>query len=412
MLLMNLLPGLRDLRAPLAAGYLWLAAGWLCFAPELPTSINEAQGVLKDIYRVIQASSPVAVLAGLTFAAYIVGILSAGLLTRPIRLIVRYLPIFVLLPLIWLLEDLSVRWPIIEQKLDDLADWADRWRRLLYMLLSIPPSPSKRIHTLVVDRISSKLLTDRESRKIFLDQLKKRLEEAFSHDPPFYELSALRPMHGVRYLMNHQNFAKDVKEEKISTILKMVSDGLDAQYGYLEASERIVKTVVNVDRHAGDIAEELGLTPERLVGDKPATYEQWDRLRAESEFRQAVVPPLLAIIAALFSRGVLSWPFGLFFVVPPLVILAQGIGKENKADSQLIQALEAGIIPAAPIERLTTTDLYWFNSTRSHERNNQVTGKADSEDQTSRARQGESQDQAADSQIGTTKPGGPLKPEG
>jgi hypothetical protein len=283
-------------------------------------------------------------------------------------------------PLIWLLDDLSQRWPIIDEKLDDLTDWAGRWRRLLYILLSIPPSPSERIDTLVVDKISSKLLTDHESRKIFLDQLKKRLEEAFSHDPPFYELSALRPMRRVRYLINRRNFAKDVKEEKISTILKMVSDELDSQYGYLDASERIVKTVVDVDRHARDIAEELGLTPERLVGDEPAMYEQWDRLRAESEFRQAIVPPLFAIIAALFSREVLTWPFGLFSIVPPLVILVQGIGKENKADSQLIQALEAGVIPAAPIERLTTTDLYWFGSTRGHEWANQVMGRADSED--------------------------------
>jgi hypothetical protein len=77
-MLLNLLPGLRDLRAPLAAGYLWLAAGWLYFAPELPASVNEAWGVLKDIYRVIQASSPVAVAAGLTFVAYVIGILSAA----------------------------------------------------------------------------------------------------------------------------------------------------------------------------------------------------------------------------------------------------------------------------------------------------------------------------------------------
>src|SRR6266508_6193661 len=88
-MLASLLPGLRDLRAPLSAGYLWLTAGWLYFAPQLPASINDAHGVLKDIYRVVHASSPLAVGAGLTFAAYIVGILSTGLLTRLIRVIAR-----------------------------------------------------------------------------------------------------------------------------------------------------------------------------------------------------------------------------------------------------------------------------------------------------------------------------------
>jgi hypothetical protein len=49
-MLLNLLPGLRDLRAPLAAGYLWLAAGWLFFAPKLLDLQNNGEGVLKDIY--------------------------------------------------------------------------------------------------------------------------------------------------------------------------------------------------------------------------------------------------------------------------------------------------------------------------------------------------------------------------
>jgi hypothetical protein len=85
-MLLNLLPGLRDLRAPLAAGYLWLAAGWLYFAPKLLALESEGQGVRKDIYEeislVIHASGPVAVGAGLTFAAYIIGILSTGLSLR------------------------------------------------------------------------------------------------------------------------------------------------------------------------------------------------------------------------------------------------------------------------------------------------------------------------------------------
>ena len=86
-MLTNLLPGLRDLRAPLAAGYLWLAAGWLYFAPQLPASLDEAQGVVKDIYRVVHASESLAVVAGLSFVAYMSGIFSTGLLVRPIILL-------------------------------------------------------------------------------------------------------------------------------------------------------------------------------------------------------------------------------------------------------------------------------------------------------------------------------------
>jgi hypothetical protein len=98
-MLASLLPGLRDLRAPLAAGYLWLAAGWLYFAPQLPASVNDAAGVLKDIYRVVDASNSVAVAAGLTFIAYLLGILSTGFLTPVVGIIflLLALPIVLLL---------------------------------------------------------------------------------------------------------------------------------------------------------------------------------------------------------------------------------------------------------------------------------------------------------------------------
>jgi hypothetical protein len=92
----SLLPGLRELRAPLAAGYLWLAAGWLYFAPQLPASVEDAQGVLRDVYRVVAAGDPVAVVAGLTFIAYLLGMLSTDLLIRPVRFIVK-LPLYILL---------------------------------------------------------------------------------------------------------------------------------------------------------------------------------------------------------------------------------------------------------------------------------------------------------------------------
>jgi hypothetical protein len=72
-----------------------LAAGWLYLAPQLPASVNEAQGILEDIYRVVNASGPITVAAGLAFVAYLLGILSTGLLIRPIRFIVK-LPVYIL----------------------------------------------------------------------------------------------------------------------------------------------------------------------------------------------------------------------------------------------------------------------------------------------------------------------------
>lgn len=37
-MLASLLPGLRDLRTPLAAGYIWLVAVWVALEPRIPNS--------------------------------------------------------------------------------------------------------------------------------------------------------------------------------------------------------------------------------------------------------------------------------------------------------------------------------------------------------------------------------------
>ena len=74
--LTNLLPGLRQLRTPLAAGLIWLFAGWLAFAPAIPDRAT-ATGVIADVYRLSAAVGKVPTLAAAAFAAFLVGVLSA-----------------------------------------------------------------------------------------------------------------------------------------------------------------------------------------------------------------------------------------------------------------------------------------------------------------------------------------------
>jgi len=51
--LANLLPGLRNLRAPMSAGYLWLATSWFLLVPILPRSEKEATGAIADVYGLV-----------------------------------------------------------------------------------------------------------------------------------------------------------------------------------------------------------------------------------------------------------------------------------------------------------------------------------------------------------------------
>ena len=361
-MLASLLPGLRDLRAPLSAGYLWLAAGWLYFAPRLPTSIDEAHGVLRDVFRVVQMSSPVLIGAGLTFVAYMVGILSTGLLTRTIRIVCTALLIVAFLPIaiiVLLLDRLLMWWrPYLHNRYTNaIESTSDSVRRFV-------DSPYMRAEGLVIRRLTARVLRDPASRDLFLKYLADpyaiRRYIRKTGNPRLYEhVSKMSPSELFNVPLN-----KDEEKEKILQTEVRNEFSRDLNMGFTQVAQRLVQSVVNIRRHGRDILNELKLVPERIVGDKPATYERWDRLSAEAEFRQAVVPPLIAVLAALVSRGVIDWSSATLLLVPPLVILFQGIRKENAAQAQLIQILEAEVIKVAPIERLETNDLYFLGRQR------------------------------------------------
>jgi hypothetical protein len=116
---------------------------------------------------------------------------------------------------------------------------------------------------------------------------------------------------------------------------------------------------VDVHAHASEIVEDLKLVPERIVDDRQARYERWDRLNAEGEFRQALVPPLAAGILVLMERSVSDWRWALASTVPILALLVQGTNKINAAEAQLMQTVEAGAVEIAPVDKLADADLHW-----------------------------------------------------
>jgi hypothetical protein len=169
----------------------------------------------------------------------------------------------------------------------------------------------------------------------------------------------IRRMEGFgiyRYRNLMENVSED-EEGKLVELRKMLAE--DLQEGSRAAAVALFASEVDVLEHLREIDDELRLVPERIVGDKPATYERWDRLMAEAEFRLAIVPPLFTIVAALMARGVLGWPLWLLAAIIPAVIYYQGILKENAAEAQLIQTVEANVVQLAALERLSTHDLHW-----------------------------------------------------
>ena len=73
-MLASLLPGLRDLRTPLAAGYLWMVGLWLLLHNKVPMSVAEAPaGPIKSLYEIGSLLGQAVILAALSFIAYLLG---------------------------------------------------------------------------------------------------------------------------------------------------------------------------------------------------------------------------------------------------------------------------------------------------------------------------------------------------
>ncbi len=76
-MLASLLPGLRDLRAPLTAGYLLLIASYLAFHQEILAMAKAQHDVLQPLQAMV---GPPGLLAAVTLTAYLVGVLWLGAL--------------------------------------------------------------------------------------------------------------------------------------------------------------------------------------------------------------------------------------------------------------------------------------------------------------------------------------------
>lgn len=69
---MNLLPGLRDLRTPLATGYIWLISLWLLIHGRIPAR-QHADGAALAVYQLRDEIGRPASLAAVSFLAFVVG---------------------------------------------------------------------------------------------------------------------------------------------------------------------------------------------------------------------------------------------------------------------------------------------------------------------------------------------------
>jgi hypothetical protein len=82
MMVSSVLPGLRELRAPLAAGYLWLVTAWLVLGDKLPTAMEVKPAPLDRLYRLEPVLSDVGLAVVASVVAYVVGSIAIDVQVR------------------------------------------------------------------------------------------------------------------------------------------------------------------------------------------------------------------------------------------------------------------------------------------------------------------------------------------
>jgi hypothetical protein len=259
-LLASALPGFRDLRAPLTAGYLWLLLLWIWLRPDL--AIRPSNEIAGAVYDLGKAVGPIWVGLGVSLAAYLIGSVS---------------------------QSLS---PALEEAISRV------WRASFVPLLRLGP-------------------------KI------KWLPMQFT---------TLPQLPTAKYW-----------DQAVEVTAKLnIPEGADS-----DAEQQAYKDAEALIRYESDVASDqldrdISLPATLLLGQQPQLFTEADRLKAESQFRLAVVPPLTAItIAASLSQS----PWWLVGLLPVFILLWQGNTRNREYRVLMYGAIERGIVKSDAFDR-------------------------------------------------------------
>jgi hypothetical protein len=290
-MLLNILPGLRELRAPLAAGYLWLLVGWLAFGDaELP---RHARDFLEEFRGVGNA-------VALSFAAYLSGALLSDAF-RPVwtRLIVLRRRVLAQ----YFDEPTRARRASIAR---DLRELTSREEAAMGSVANNPPSPPS--------------VTAR--REAFLQH--------FGYEP---HLGVIRE-NAVRTLI--AGLSEPLTVRGIRTLVTLVPSGRhdylsSTQPGFAAPSEWLAD-------QSSTAAGELDIARFRLLSEERDLFNEVDRLRAEGQFRLAVAIPLIALAITLCLTEHFAW---IAAAIPVGLFAWQGLDRLDESGERLVDALRA-----------------------------------------------------------------------
>lgn len=331
--LASAIPGLRDIRAPLLAGYAWLLFAWLVLKPE--PGLTDATGLMENVVGLAETVGPVATAAGVSVIAYLIGALQLGFLSfvggvwgsgLGLWHHWRSAVAFQRSP-----ED-RTRFPYYEHP-DDGAllkpggVWTSR--------------PFSRTMTMLGEMLKPHFMRDAASRKgeaIFEQEERDRFDYAISkwrnHDEPEGRLECHRLV--LRALP--PDFFPGVPQ---------VRRKLERSLTDLEADDasQLLNDLQGLRRALSDEPRQ----PRLLLGEKPTLFGEADRLRSEAELRQSIAPPIVALIGLLIIE-VGSWCFVL--LLAPYLLYRQARAQESESRALVYEAISNDKVPSPALARL------------------------------------------------------------
>ena len=367
----QLLPGLRELRAPLAAGYLWLLALWIALEPVIP---DESRGVLESLERFEQRAGPLSLAAALTFAAYLLGSLSAAV---PLRRFTQQ----ALKEATWnFVAGPEVLKAIVKQRSFDVVheDLEQSYTRLRLDgrqdRMSLSTRGAAALWELLETRVS--LMTDERRRELL-----PLAEAVATNDGAEWIRSlavgdvadwprSLREQH--RGLVREQRERRDAAlneqdrirrrdtashedQERVRKAVQRARDDGRAIEREFRRTLRLKNGAEDIDsllvQYLGEqVVEEGEALRTRLLGKEPEIWSKVDRLLAEAELRDAIVLPLLGLAAALGWRG--PWWSSAIAVAAAIALAFQAAVREKQSNDALVEALRVARVRSPTLDAL------------------------------------------------------------
>jgi hypothetical protein len=326
------LPGIREIRSSLASGYLWIFFLWLVFDPILGESNFDSEPY-RSAHHLGNDIGPVALGVTVTFVAYLIGTFFDELRGFIARLYLRARQTasssISVQERTEALQEARARGAVTRERV------LGRWKRVVdfNQFFDLPPSLSAGRHIWI------------ERAGILLRRTAYALAAVVSAPLLLFSLS-----------LSIAAKTSEWTEDLIFTLIRWVIsirvepykpfvtiNGVTAIERYLQREEGSFPE--GVKPGVADVITDFPVIRTRLIHRSPDTVSEYDRLRAEADFRSAIVLPLFAILCVFAIKLSPLWVFGVPFL---LILVTTARTRRREAGDVLADTL--GVVDAPAIE--------------------------------------------------------------